>query len=562
MARTLHSGDPTSEAFLQEATDAEYNGGQAGQSRVLDEAELDSFTELVRGRRRSGRFACFALCLLTAACFVGQALGRVGLIAVATRANSEPRSVDDYLVLARATASCCGGRLPALGGCPTVAEDECCRHLDERPGWRGEPCVRVSGVTAPDRDVGVFCQPIGWVIGPSVTEWRGTFVGCGQDIMQSATTTSTASTVTASSAGPAATTSGTTSPGPAATVVPSLAGPATTAISSSAGRATSPAPTVTTSSVGPARSISGTTSLAGPAPTVNMSSADSDTTTSTTASLASPIMSAALAVSEDARAMQRLLQRVRNVLAKDKVDSASMYGVSLFCFAVMLPWSNEIFLLQWAFSVGANLFGCEHFSIYSSQVIKIAPGVSTVIARNDLRCEKGGEFKTALNTDIFIDIWRKVVDEKTFLSADWTVKVDPDTVFFAPRLRRALAPLQARAKARDGGVYLNNCKFGMHGPLEVVSRAAVGVWVSGIERCKSFFRVLCSGDCRWGEDMFMDQCFQRQLDIERINNYGLLLEDHCDPPPGWETCRNRSVVAFHPFKEVAAYAACLKAALL
>eukprot|EP00418_Pyrodinium_bahamense_P098546 CAMPEP_0179027194 /NCGR_PEP_ID=MMETSP0796-20121207/8913_1 /TAXON_ID=73915 /ORGANISM="Pyrodinium bahamense, Strain pbaha01" /LENGTH=707 /DNA_ID=CAMNT_0020723315 /DNA_START=1 /DNA_END=2127 /DNA_ORIENTATION=+ len=238
------------------------------------------------------------------------------------------------------------------------------------------------------------------------------------------------------------------------------------------------------------------------------------------------------------------------------------YRVTLFCFAVMLPWGGEIFLLQQQFTVGANMFGCDQYSIYSSEVINVAPGVQTVIARNDLKCTTGGEFKTALNTDIFIDIWKKVVAEGKHLMTDWTVKVDPDTVFFPARLRQVLAPLQARAAGAIRGMYLNNCKFGMHGPMEVLSRTAVGMWFSGIDRCIGFFKGLCSGKCLWGEDMFMDQCFRRQLAIERINNYDVLREDHCNPPPGWNTCRNRSTVAFHPFKAVAPYEACLTAALL
>jgi hypothetical protein len=60
----------------------------------------------------------------------------------------------------------------------------------------------------------------------------------------------------------------------------------------------------------------------------------------------------------------------------------------------------------------------------------------------------------------------------------------------------------------EGGVYFNNCKFGLHGPIEVFSQKAVDVWQGGRQRCVHHFEKLCSGPCLWGEDMFIDQCLQ------------------------------------------------------
>jgi len=251
---------------------------------------------------------------------------------------------------------------------------------------------------------------------------------------------------------------------------------------------------------------------------------------------------------------------VEEALRKDKQESAERYGVSLFCFAVMVPWGDERELLREAHAMSAGIFGCEDSAVYSSDAIEVAPGVETIVARDSLKCEYGGEFKTALNNDIFMDIWRKVVSDGVFAQRDWTVKVDPDSVFFPHRLRRRLAPLQHTAAEEP--VYINNCKLGMHGPFEVLSRRAVLSWHGGMDRCVSYFRKLCSGDCLWGEDMFLDQCFQRVLHVKRINFYDVLLEAHCYPPQGWESCRDESVVAFHPFKSRGGFASCLKRAIL
>lgn len=239
-------------------------------------------------------------------------------------------------------------------------------------------------------------------------------------------------------------------------------------------------------------------------------------------------------------------------------------GQSLFCWALMLPDSYERVLLDMQFQRKISLFACEEAAIYSNEDIVIpnaipgVPGVRTNLVHIDLQCEKGGEFGTALNTDIFIVVWRKVVADGWYSHHDYTVKVDPDAVFMPDRLR---VVLQSHPEAPTG-VYLNNCKFGMHGPLEVFSRNAVNSWTSGIETCVAHFNQECSGPCQWGEDMFIDQCLNKVLHVRRddVEPGLMLLEDHCDPPPGWQSCQNAGTVAFHPFKTVDSYQGCLAAA--
>merc|ERR1712113_809525 len=102
----------------------------------------------------------------------------------------------------------------------------------------------------------------------------------------------------------------------------------------------------------------------------------------------------------------------------------------------------------------------------------------------------------------------------------------------------------------QGGAYLNNCKYGLHGPFEVFSRNAVRAWGAGIDTCKVYFRHKCDGPCKWGEDLFIDQCLSKVLGVRRDNHFGLLVEDHCDPPKGWDSCLDTESVAFHPFKDI------------
>jgi len=229
-------------------------------------------------------------------------------------------------------------------------------------------------------------------------------------------------------------------------------------------------------------------------------------------------------------------------------------GQSLYCFSLLQPHGYELGLVAMQYRQRASIFECDEYALYSNRTFEIVPQVWTSFVNSSLSCDMGGEFGTALNTGIFLALWSKIVFDGRFIYHDWTVKVDPDAVLLPERLRPAM--LQHEETAR--GTYINNCKFGLHGPLEVFSRNAVKVWALGATTCVKHFTELCSGPCGWGEDMFIDQCLHRQLNVRRDNNYGLLLEDHCDPPAGWEDCANETVASFHPFKTEEGWMACLQ----
>mmetsp|Transcript_86748 Transcript_86748/g.194126 ORF Transcript_86748/g.194126 Transcript_86748/m.194126 type:complete len:582 (+) Transcript_86748:78-1823(+) len=230
---------------------------------------------------------------------------------------------------------------------------------------------------------------------------------------------------------------------------------------------------------------------------------------------------------------------------------------SLFCFALILPTGYEPALMNMQYSQKTSLYACDQYAVYSNQVIGIAMGLQTMVVNSSLKCKFGGEFKTALNTDIFMAVWTRVIDDGQFQFHDWTVKVDADCVFFPQRLRNSL---QRHAEVPNG-MYLNNCRFGMHGPIEVFSRYAILAWALGRATCTRHFEKLCSGPCLWGEDMFVDQCLSKVLKVKREDDWTILIEDHCDPPSGWRSCTQPHMVAFHPFKDAAEYQQCMTSAL-
>merc|ERR1712032_1209627 len=116
--------------------------------------------------------------------------------------------------------------------------------------------------------------------------------------------------------------------------------------------------------------------------------------------------------------------------------------------------------------------------------------------------------KLWVNTPLFMNIWKKIKEAGVWNSYDWTVKVDPYTVFVPQRLRNIVFHQPVTNK----GVYLENCKhvrMGFHGSLEVISKGAWGIFMNNLDTCHSelpwehgthtHFRY-------YGEDKFLAWC--------------------------------------------------------
>lgn len=234
---------------------------------------------------------------------------------------------------------------------------------------------------------------------------------------------------------------------------------------------------------------------------------------------------------------------------------AGPLGATLFCWALMRPGSGEEALLSLQYDRGWSIFGCEDVAVYSNQVIAIGAGSHfyTSMVNHSLDCQVGGDFGTALNTDIFMAVWDEVFRGGRYLLRDWTVKADPDTVFLPTRLRVELV----RHPETPEGAYLDNCKYGLHGPAEVLSQNAVQAFAGGKQQCVDRLTQLCSGPCPFGEDMFLDKCLGALLGVRRDRAFTIMSEEHCDSPE-WSTCADAAAVAFHPFKTPDSYEACVR----
>ena len=132
------------------------------------------------------------------------------------------------------------------------------------------------------------------------------------------------------------------------------------------------------------------------------------------------------------------------------------------------------------------------------------------------------------------------------------------------RLREIVAVHHDAAQQDTRGLWLGNCRYGMRGSIEVLSREAVEALGAGREDCNSYFDSLCewsAGNCSWGEEVFMDQCLGQVLGVRRVPEPDRLLVDElCDPPEEWRRCRNGKVAALGPFRSAGELRRCAAAA--
>mmetsp|Transcript_26423 Transcript_26423/g.76179 ORF Transcript_26423/g.76179 Transcript_26423/m.76179 type:complete len:410 (+) Transcript_26423:56-1285(+) len=221
---------------------------------------------------------------------------------------------------------------------------------------------------------------------------------------------------------------------------------------------------------------------------------------------------------------------------------------SLYCYMVALVAGNEPELVRRHLATGTGIFGCSEYDLYSEREMVLGYGPSGIIRSTPI----GGPMSsTQNNTRDFLRAWRKIREHGAPSRNDWTVKIDPDAVFFADVLGQKLA---ARSiKTATDSVYFKNCDtwHSLQGPLEVMSKAAATKFFHSLDVCYLDKKVMKS----LAEDWFVAHCLDR-IGARHIEDVGLL-ED--------EWCHHKTVecvsgmAAYHPFKTTDGYEKCRQA---
>lgn len=235
---------------------------------------------------------------------------------------------------------------------------------------------------------------------------------------------------------------------------------------------------------------------------------------------------------------------------------------SLFCFSVTRTTGYEPHLIRAQKAKGISIFACEDWAVltdggsiklgsYKTPAIKVKK-----VAMGDLH-NNGVTTTSWLNTMIFMEAWEIIGKDSRFRLHDWTVKVDPDAVFFPHRLKRVVAPISMASKdaaPKDKPkVYINNCDLYrdkgwsmFFGSLEVFSTQAIEAYLWGWKKCEKALK--WHG---WGEDLFVSSCMEF-LGVDHVNEFGMLADHRCYAAP----CSDHSKIAFHDFKTIDTYFSC------
>lgn len=224
---------------------------------------------------------------------------------------------------------------------------------------------------------------------------------------------------------------------------------------------------------------------------------------------------------------------------------------SVYCISLYMPGSYEGPLLQAHLDMNAGIFTCDGYDVFAAEpdTMKSKDGSIEVKAIQIPKINVGvSQDGTAGNAKLFMAVWDKVIAGGRFRYYDWTVKVDPDAVLLAWRLREHMKPHIGEK------VYVVNCnKFPsspnfpmMYGALEIFSHPAM------VEYAQSSWRCGQELDWKaWGEDYFMTHCMD-YIGVGRIGDFGVLGDNVCTGA----NCGDGWTAAYHPFKDIGTWSDC------
>lgn len=231
---------------------------------------------------------------------------------------------------------------------------------------------------------------------------------------------------------------------------------------------------------------------------------------------------------------------------------------SLFCWSVMFDGDKDLIKSQ--FTGRAGMFACNDFMVLGKEEMSIGKddcGVERKTVKKDLPdVEKGmygvnGAMTSSwLNVPIFVICWDAVIESNKVWENDFTVKVDPDTVFFPGRLGYHMKEHVGKP------VYTTDCRFWggdpvgkLFGSIEVVSKEGIGAYNGNKQTCKD---LPWQG---WGEDYWLDEC------MNAIGVPGEIIADWVTdgtcPEGGYAECSD-NFIAMHPYKDSGAWWDCWK----
>mmetsp|Transcript_76606 Transcript_76606/g.214170 ORF Transcript_76606/g.214170 Transcript_76606/m.214170 type:complete len:557 (+) Transcript_76606:121-1791(+) len=226
---------------------------------------------------------------------------------------------------------------------------------------------------------------------------------------------------------------------------------------------------------------------------------------------------------------------------------------SLFCWTVAQTAGYEADVMRSQLEVGGGIFGCDGFAVVSEGEWTVGTGPAGRLGQVKTIQFQGAEVGvskdgTAGNAQLFMLAWNALLRRTTVLTYDWALKVDPDAVVIADRLRDHLRDATgAKHFVRNCNSHPENPEFPMmFGSLEAISKEALKLYKDGVETCVA---QLSWSD--WGEDVFMGKCLIL-LGVDPLDDFSIISDGVCTGVD----CYDARSAAFHPFKSAEKWMTC------
>jgi hypothetical protein len=258
--------------------------------------------------------------------------------------------------------------------------------------------------------------------------------------------------------------------------------------------------------------------------------------------------------------------RNTSLLKHDRPATSTVY-----CFMVVYPMNYALVAMHVALHTLAH---CDQYAFFSNDTLLHSldregdPIAVSRVIRGSMEAPRGGRFDTALNTAIFMQVWTHIaLTLRVHEHYDFIVKIDPDTMLLAHRLKVQLRGVRPTlpsivANARSPG---RNKGFNhVDGSLIVVTRAAVSLLAARIQQFGGSWRRACTTTSASmaspdvvGEDSFLRECLETVLSVKVVPGPTVSLA--CIR--GWgcslawlrlkacTSAEHSAVGSMHPFKE-------------
>uniref|UniRef100_A0A7S0FZA1 Hexosyltransferase n=1 Tax=Pyrodinium bahamense TaxID=73915 RepID=A0A7S0FZA1_9DINO len=269
---------------------------------------------------------------------------------------------------------------------------------------------------------------------------------------------------------------------------------------------------------------------------------------------------------------------------EEKQVAQRLAGPSLFCFAVVAPGTSEPEMVAMQYLQGSGIFGCDGYRVVSNVSAEMLFSKASLHLPDDISAHlpfdripvsvvnisiwvklqqsppfwdpatnawKQGD-KHLANAPVFVEAWDKIFSGGEYSKYDWTVKLDVDAFPVPQRIR---AMLRDHTKHPSWNMYMQNTaadRYGnfLHGPIEVLSKAAMDAYSDGAGRCKRevYFRDK-------GEDWYLGLCLQH-LGVPGVRELRLL-----DDAYMWNSAHvncDTSFATYHPLKDLDSWNSCLQ----